>query len=212
MAVGEMITKGLGFRLADIPVGKSAMILASLGLTDALGEMLGNFFTKELDDKTKNDPEAFATWKEDKQKFASYGAIGLGVLVSKIAAIKSFLGADGAELIASTAIANGLNGLWDIEGAVRGMLESDEDARWRLEAQIAALNEQLKDVLKALGETKGVAGYLPSPSVPQSLGVSTFPAQTRPGVRTSVPSLNRYTPPDTNLTRTLDELIGAQSV
>lgn len=103
--LGKYIDQGLNFKPWDVSVGKAAVLLVGLGFTDAIAGLIAGLVGN------------------DNKDYPCYANIGLGVVLPRIEMLKNFFGPNGTELLSVAAIANGLNGLLNIEDSVRTIIQ-----------------------------------------------------------------------------------------
>lgn len=104
MSIGGTIDRVAEMRVADMPVGKTLLILCAIGLGKGVTDIV------------------FTRWPTLAKYAGVVGGGGLAFLAKKVGAVKGFLGDTGAELVAIGGLSAAVLSFYDIQGKVESTI------------------------------------------------------------------------------------------
>ena len=104
MAVSNIIDRVSNMRVLDMPVGKAALILASIGVGKGLTDVVAS------------------RWPQQAKWAGLIAGGGLAYAVRKIGAIRNFLGDTGSEALAIGGMCAAILSFYDIQGRIEGFI------------------------------------------------------------------------------------------
>lgn len=102
--ISGTLNKVIDFKLADLPVGKALLILAAIGVGKGVTDIV------------------YSKWPTMAKYSGLIGGAGLALAVTKVKAIKGFLGNRGAETLAIGGMAAAITSFYDIQGRIETYL------------------------------------------------------------------------------------------